>query len=57
MEVAIPLEATGRAYRAMAADRMAVRDEDAMIGRSIAGDGLDILLMKLMIEVAMTKWK
>jgi hypothetical protein len=45
MEVVIPLEATGRAYRAMTADRMAVRDEDAMIGRSIAGDGLDMLMI------------
>jgi hypothetical protein len=56
MDVVIPLEATGRAYRAMAVDRIADRDEDAIIGRSIAADGLDMLLMKLMIEVAMTKW-
>jgi hypothetical protein len=51
MEVFIPLEATGKAYRAMAVDRMAVRDEDAIIGRSIAGDGLDMLLLVVVVAI------
>lgn len=48
MEVVIPLEATGRAYRAIAFDRGIVRDEEAISGRSIAGDGLDMVLIELM---------
>ena len=43
----IPLEVTGSAYRAIALDRRVVRDEDAMSGRSIAGDGLDMVLIEL----------
>lgn len=43
VEVVIPLETTGRACRAITPDRSVVRDEEATSGRSIAGDGLDIV--------------
>jgi len=44
VDVAKPRERVGRACRATVPDR-AVRDDEAISGRSSAGDGLDIVIV------------